>query len=231
MKSREDMQVSLKGSGGAPVDPVEPRGYRLVDSELHWDKQIRDRDLKRALDAAGAPTRARRVIFGGCFKPNPATAAAADLIKTDRRQFLVLAGPGGRGKTVAAVYAMMLYRGGVFLHAPRFAMSSWFDEEKWRSWDRTGLLVLDDLGEEFDDTKGGFQMQLDTLIDARYGFERKTIITTNLTSVRFKRRYSERVRRRIREAGDFIELTGPDLSRSGVSTSSAPRAQGEKARA
>lgn len=124
---------------------------------------------------------------------------------------MILASAGGQGKTVAAVLGIWIHGHGLFIDAPDLAFTSRFKREAWERWASTGLLVIDDLGEEVDDDAGEFQSSLDWLMNKRYNGERKTVITTNLPLDDFKARYSDRVKGRIRECGDFIELTGPDL--------------------
>jgi len=197
--------------------------HRPNDAD-EWDCKQAEEKLERALTSSGAPMKARRELCEGLIGPCQAIRAVDAMLSGDQT-LLVLAGPGGRGKTIAGVHAIMECAGGIFLNATDLAIASWYDRERWSNWKSTGLLVLDDLGEEFDDSRGGFQMALDSLINARYNAERRTIITTNLTLERFRARYSSRVLRRIAECGRFLEITDPDLSRK-VSARSTSRAQG-----
>lgn len=129
--------------------------------------------------------------------------------------FLILAGGLGVGKTVAAAWATDSYQlSALFVDATEIARASWYDNEAYGRWERVDLLVIDDLGVEYADKKGGFTMQLDGLLNSRYNNGLKTIITTNLTLERFKERYSERVMDRIHECGRFVELRGRNLRRT-----------------
>ena len=76
------------------------------------------------------------------------------------------------------------------------------------------LLVIDDLGAEFNDSKGFFASLLDELIDARYSHKLATIVTSNLDLEAFKTRYGVRIVDRIREAGRFVGCGAESLRRS-----------------
>lgn len=117
---------------------------------------------------------------------------------------LVLSGPAGCGKTVAATWwAMRRDWPPAFVRATSFAASSRYDRDAREKWLKASALVLDDLGTEFADTKGSFLVDLDELIDVFYGDRRPLIITTNCTPTKFRERYGERVIDRIRECGSF----------------------------
>ena len=73
------------------------------------------------------------------------------------------------------------------------------------------VLVVDDLGSEYNDAKGFFSALLDEVIDCRYGAKLPTVITTNLDSSGFSARYGARVVDRIREAGRFINCGNTSL--------------------
>lgn len=126
--------------------------------------------------------------------------------------FLILSGPRGTGKTVAAVW-LCAERHGTFLDVARFCRINRYDEAQMRPLETCRLLVLDDLGQEFSDVKGSFAATLDGLINARYGAMLQTAITTNLTADDFKARYGERVADRIRECGRFVNVTGESMRR------------------
>ena len=125
---------------------------------------------------------------------------------------LILAGPVGTGKTVAACSAFLRQRG-LFVRAAHLSRLGWFDEDAWRPYERAALLVVDDLGTEYFDAKGGGQAQWETFFDLRHSELRRTICTTNLTADEFKSRYSEKWRDRLAERGAFVCLTGQSMRR------------------
>lgn len=140
----------------------------------------------------------------------------------DEAWCLLLSSSPGLGKSVAAAWWLGDKADGLRPgHMGSFPL--WWPASKLArvdSYDGTldriakgGVLVIDDLGVEFNDTKGNFRSRLDELLDARYANYRRTIITTNLNAGEFKARYGERIVDRIREAGGdaFHEFKGQSL--------------------
>jgi DNA replication protein DnaC len=72
-------------------------------------------------------------------------------------------------------------------------------------------LVIDDLGEEFNDTKGNFLAVLDEAVSDRIANLRPTVITTNLDVEAFKLRYGARVTDRIRGSGRWFAVAGESM--------------------
>jgi DNA replication protein DnaC len=131
-----------------------------------------------------------------------------------RTGILVLAGPKGCGKTVAAArwaLAQPIGKFPLFVRAATFATSSRYGEEHRRFVDSPDL-VLDDLGAEYVDAKGSFLTDLDELVDTFYGAKRRRLlITTNIRVDDFARRYGERITDRLRERGQWFESGGESL--------------------
>jgi len=142
-------------------------------------------------------------------------SAAANEALSATRPMLVLSGPAGVGKTVAAVQwvrAWVAARCGSALFVTALDITT-ADVRggALRAWCDTGALVLDDLGREYLDDRGWLLSLVEGVLDARYAARRPTIITTNLARDLFKARYGERIVDRLREAGTFIEVVGPSL--------------------
>lgn len=137
------------------------------------------------------------------------------LWKPDAENVLVLSGPAGCGKTVAAAWWAWNWRGRVpmFLRSTAFAAGSRYDSDKRDAWLNAGALVLDDLGAEYADAKGNYLVDLDELVDTFYGDKRPLLITTNATADEFKSRYGQRIADRVRECGTFASVGGPSLRR------------------
>lgn len=77
-----------------------------------------------------------------------------------------------------------------------------------------GVLMLDDLGTEPEGWKGkDFDRHFGYLIDERYKFRKKTIITSNTTLDKFNALYGEAVTSRFAQVGMFLETQDPDLRR------------------
>jgi DNA replication protein DnaC len=125
---------------------------------------------------------------------------------------LVLSGPPGCGKTVAATWwALNGKHAPRFVRATAFATASRYQNDERDSWLAGRSLVLDDLGTEYADSKGSFLVDLDELVDTFYADKKPLVITTNCTAAEFKKRYGERVTDRIRECGSWFSIS--DVSR------------------
>lgn len=136
-----------------------------------------------------------------------------DAVKALRGNDLIvcLSGNPGCGKTTAAGDALFRARQGLFVKAARLSRWQRYEDSEMNKLLRAQVLVIDDLGTEFQDEKGNFMAILDEVIDVRYDHRRKTIITTNLDAEAFKARYGERIADRIRECGKFVSLDGKSM--------------------
>lgn len=76
-------------------------------------------------------------------------------------------------------------------------------EQKLRT---TSLLVLDDLGAEYDHT--WVQCKVDAIVNERYNRMRSTIVTTNLSAQDIRDRYQLRIFDRLRATNQLITFTG-----------------------
>ena len=133
--------------------------------------------------------------------------------------FLILAGGVGCGKTVAACSAAK--RGGAFffvdaLDLVKVGLYGERAEIFWEHAEGAEMLVLDDIGVEPRDEKGYAQAALEDLINKRYNSKRKTILTTNLSADVFRSKYCQgpgggRLGDRLREAGEWVALTGKSM--------------------
>lgn len=193
--ARHDEKIKQKLAGREAEERAEreaERRYRFVDNGFPL----------RALEAAKAADE---------------TAPALVRVKewdAASESVLVLSGPPGCGKTVAATWWAWNHRPwAVFLRATAFAAASRYDQERRSRWLEASELVLDDLGTEYSDAKGNFQVDLDELIDVFYGNRRPLIITTNCTADEFKQRYGARVVDRLRECGSWFSIKSGSLRR------------------
>jgi DNA replication protein DnaC len=188
------------------------RAAAARQADLEREEQKRRKEHAAACAASGFPDRAL------------AAAAAADLEAPamarirgwDPREasVLVLSGPPGCGKTVAATWwALQRSWAPTFVRATSFAASSRYDRDTRERWLGANALVLDDLGTEYADAKGSFLTDLDELIDTFYGDRRPLVITTNLKAEDFRDRYGARIVDRIRESGRWESIAGASLRR------------------
>lgn len=197
----------------------------LTDEEwAEHDARIeRDKRAEREADAAknakakiaeyqarGFPLRAITAALAA-----DETQAALERIEkwdpTDLSMF-VLSGPAGCGKTVAAVWwAMQRSHAPMFLRSTTLAASSRYANEERKAWIGAGALVLDDLGTEYADAKGNYQVDLDELFDVFYGDRKPLVVTTNCDKAEFQTRYGVRVYDRLRECGAWFSVKADSL--------------------
>jgi DNA replication protein DnaC len=138
------------------------------------------------------------------------------------KSILVLAGPVGAGKSIAATWwATQQPRTPACVTAMTFARHSRYDCNR-DDLLAAPALILDDLGSEFLDTKGSFLVDLDELVDTYYRAMRPLVITTNCTKDTFRERYRSRIFDRLLESGEFYAVNGRSLrSRRGGGTVSS----------
>jgi DNA replication protein DnaC len=180
---------------------------RQREEAARLDRENRIHELKRR----GVPSKDRARIVDG-LDDTPALAAARAFSDSGDKHLLVLAGPAGVGKSVAAAWLVATHaRSAIFIDQSRLVRKSRYADSDMAPLEDVSLLAIDDLGSEYLDERGSFLTSIDGLINARYSEERPTVITTNLSSARFMMRYGERISDRIREVGRFIEFRGPSL--------------------
>lgn len=170
--------------------------------------------IDRAAIAAvrGFPLRAATAALVADMAAGPMAALAAWHGDHPGDGIAVLSGPPGCGKTVAATWWGMQV-GAICVRAATFATTSRYESDDRAGWLKARSMVLDDLGTEYNDAKGSFNVDLDDLIDVKYGSMHRLVITTNLPAAAFKSRYGERVADRIRECGAWIEFNAKSLRR------------------
>lgn len=195
------------------------RDAEVAAERAAFEVKTQSRGRLDALLEYGFPRRAVEVVRAG-VTPEPAIERMRQHIATS--EILVISGPKGCGKTVAATWWAAQRQGKIrFVRAAAFASSSRYERVD-RAETLAHPLVLDDLGAEFVDVKGSFLTDLDELIDTFYGDMRPLVITTNVLAVEkptdggpdrhpFVERYGERVADRLRECGRWISLTGDSL--------------------
>lgn len=183
------------------------------EESRHREYVARPGEIRQRYLEAGWPVRA----FDAALEADELKPAVAKIATWNcaEENVLVLSGPPGCGKTVAACWWARKRSDwpAQFLRATTFAASSRYDRETRDSWFGASALVLDDLGSEYADTKGNFLVDLDELVDVFYGDKKPLLITTNCTAEDFKTRYGARVVDRIRECGTFASIAGVSLRR------------------
>ncbi len=188
-----------------PHLPVDPRVLRCEHRTRYPDRrcptvQAYLRHEAGVLQGRGVPARALQLLRSGKLQRTEALEVARRHFRDLRDgRWLVLSGPTGTGKTVAAVFILLwMFRVGE--RDVRFAPAYDFSGEK-----TARVLVLDDLGLE------EREWPVVREIYRRYDRMLPLVITTNLPIARIRQRYGERVYSRIREAGVGYELVEGDI--------------------
>lgn len=138
-----------------------------------------------------------------------------DVPPGDPKSILVLLGGTGCGKTTASAWLAAdvggsrpgLVRAGELERAGRY-------DRELAAWilDRT-LLVVDDLGVEYQDGRGAFRSLLDELIDVAYSHRRKMVITSNLDEQGIADRVGARIWSRFAVSAEIVHCGSVDLRR------------------
>lgn len=166
--------------------------------------------------------------FERVVSPDPAALEVTrswfvvDKFLASGRNFCVLSGPKGVGKTVAACAAKARL-GGMIVSADEMtrAVRNEHDEAKAlrRAMEEVEFLVVDDLGLELDEVVGVRALQ--HVVNERQGVGMRTLITTNLSVQMLYDRYDGRTSERITHGGAFVEIGGPSRRRLAPPTSVA----------
>jgi chromosomal replication initiation ATPase DnaA len=170
-----------------------------------------------ALDRLNLPITAtdQRLLLDGKLDPKVKALEAVASWLPSPVPWLMLLGSTGRGKTLAAGWALV-QRGGRYVGArelERVATARYGDEaELFSKLLETRLLVVDDIGRERD--AGNMTAALLDLVDERRKRGQKTIAIANIAKAAFLELYAdERLLSRLNEPGiaAWIADTGPDL--------------------
>jgi hypothetical protein len=201
-------------------------------AEARKGHEVAERAAKaKALRDTGIPAKDQERISADIgLTATPALEALSD----DAAILVCLSGNPGCGKTTAAASWIWRYLNDsanwapdrrmlgtpaviparplpLFIKAARLSRWERYDAKEMDKLLLAARLVIDDLGVEFQDSKGNFMAILDEVIDVRYDESRPTVVTTNLEADAFKLRYGERIADRIRESGRFVSLSNASL--------------------
>lgn len=181
----------------------------------------------------GIPAKEAMLVMKGLYDTEILTftkdwLSAAHSDARDAPNMLVLAGPKGVGKTLAAAWAMFHADPALPFgqrwkteNAPRFRHINDLTEIIARKGEaetdraersgakNTKCLVVDDVGAEY--STEPFLAFFDAVMNARYGSMGLTILTTNLTAEQFATRYGPRLYDRIRGRGEWMEASHESL--------------------
>lgn len=168
----------------------------------------------------GVPEEHVERLVAGDLRDTKALAAAKRYRAHGTERMLILAGPVGCGKTLAACWLMAqgtpdAYPRGTAWPADLHARLAYVGEleeicfherKRAKALRECSLLVIDDLGVEAVDERGRAQWRsfLDQLFWARHAGKLRTVVTTNLAVDAFKDSYGARIADRVRSTGEFV---------------------------
>lgn len=162
----------------------------------------------------GVPERTARA----CLNANDTEAIRT--LADAKESLVVLAGPAGVGKSVAALLWLFDRAKGKpeclkWVQSGDLARGYAYDQDSFDAVTGVYALVIDDMGVEYVDEKGRWSVTLEEVLSRRFARMRKTVVTTNVVEVEaFKARYGERIASRLNEDGAFVVCGGPDLRRT-----------------
>jgi DNA replication protein DnaC len=184
--------------------PSCPRQMVELDRRQAAEEQ-RERFLR-----AKVPDRVRRALLEN-FYATPETNAVDEWLAS-RKALMLLAGPPGTGKSVAAGYALMR-RGGVWAHVSEIADVYGLDRAAVVARLKAArFLVLDDLGSE-QKSEGARDAVVSVLL-VRFENEQATVMTSNLSPDAWKLYADERIRDRLAGDGMVYGSSGPSRRRA-----------------
>jgi DNA replication protein DnaC len=197
------------------VDAAE-QARKEAEAKIAEQSEENRRRLMRAVDRLGVPLRhAQQIMFGKVEDSEALQVVAKWRSLNNRGALLVLCGNVGCGKTLAAAKAVLdgppldrLGKPWPDRYHARFLDVA--DLHELGLFDRSGMyeplfkcsvLVIDDVGTEYDDKSGVMRVILDRIVNKRYAGGGWTVITTNLASGAFRERYGERIMNRLHDDG------------------------------
>jgi DNA replication protein DnaC len=193
----------------------DPSSYATAAEWVGWLRAARRAHLRATMLKRGVPELHMRHIFDVEPKPTNAMNVTREWLASSKA-FLFLSGGVGTGKSAAAAWVCVEGRG-IFVTADELSAAFGFEDSAKKMMERlksVELLVIDDLGTEYQDKGGYFIQNLNALLNHRYGAAvLRTVVTTNIAPEDFVAKY-ERLADRVREAGFFEVIGGKSMRAS-----------------
>lgn len=182
--------------------PVHDDSWRQTKRERLQSLDVDPEHVKLALATPDCP-----VIDGHIGSIAAARAAARFLVSPIR--LLVLGGPTGRGKTVAATWLAASLDACWWISAKDIRVGEAWTQAYARAA-KAGALIVDDAGQESNEWAA---KELGSLLESRFDKGRRTVVTTNLGGAAYAQRYGDRLASRLsaKEKSAFVVCGGADL--------------------
>jgi DNA replication protein DnaC len=201
-------------------DPVFRERFAEVVAEVEATEARERETLRRhGLQRSRVPEATWRYLEGP--DETPAIVAAREFLAApaEKQRFLTLAGPKGRGKTLALSWAVAK-NGGRYYEAQELVQLSSFDRLAWEDLAAAQILAVDELGAE--QGNSAFDANLYSVLNSRFRRCRKTLIGTNCTWPQFEARYLDRegglnrLAERLVKGGKWVNLPGESMRAVGM---------------
>jgi DNA replication protein DnaC len=210
---------------GGELERILERGLELIvdDTKLaRFHAEQAQNDRRERLEASGISERLDGRGAQAIVDDAPQATRALELVQAwliSPRPMLVLLGEPGQGKTVAAAWGLARIQGRYVRAQDLCDMrANWRERNTYRYHLRTGMLVLDELGTERDESAARDTLQ--DVVDARQRLPRRTLILGNLTKAQLVERYDKRTLSRLGVERDddglalLRSLKGADLRKA-----------------
>jgi hypothetical protein len=141
-----------------------------------------------------------------------AATAAERFVSDPSLQLLVIGGPTGRGKTVAAAWVAATLDACWWISAKDARVGDEWGQARARAM-KAGNLIVDDLGLEASEWAA---KEVGSLIESRFDRGRRTLATTNVPPAMIAKVYGDRFASRMNQQGTglYVVCGGTDLRRS-----------------
>jgi DNA replication protein DnaC len=187
----------------------------LEEREAVEIAMVRNRAAASRAKQLAIPQRTRDALAS--MKSLPVTEAAAAWV-AGAKQWLVLAGAVGTGKSVAAAHALTLSasqgRSGAWMSSTALAVTvgGFNGVSECERLKHVDVLVLDDFGTEH--LSSFVEGVFFEVLAARHESGVRTILTHNLSRHAFRQRLGSRLADRVAADCDYVECTGASMRRA-----------------
>ncbi|MDM8534426.1 ATP-binding protein [Clostridiaceae bacterium HSG29] len=151
------------------------------------------------------------------------TESFATSFNSNKVKNLLFYGPTGQGKTYLCncIANSLINKGHLVIYQTAFKLieiieNARFNKNNFSNKDEnyqmlfsSDLLIIDDLGTEFINTFTN--VEIFNIINTRLNQNKKTIISTNLSPIQIKEKYSDRISSRLFGNYEMLSFYGPDL--------------------
>lgn len=198
---------------------IEELVRRRLEVERPWSAPTR-RDVEQEVAGAGVPVvYAREILYA--WRETEAWQRVSRFLEDRGRRVLLLVGPPGTGKSLAACAAVVAGRPGRYTLAAQVAQA--YRQADYRArvdrWVEATVLAMDELGREPTDFGQCSRATIWEVVERRWADDRKTILASNLSADVLRERYDEAIWDRLIGDRGLAIITGDSMRRRTEPTS------------